>query len=298
VTDDGTVRYRVVHRTTYRYASPMIDGYTVATLLPRDAPYQRVESAELDVRPAPDQRDDGVDTFGNNVQRFGIHHPHDELVVEARSVVTVDRRDDVGPDEPWEDVVGRLTSLRGDDALEIGPFLGRSIFVDLPLLGGRLAGIAGESFTPGRDVIAAAADLCDRIHRGFVFDPTFTELSTPLGEVLAGGRGVCQDFAHLATGCLRSIGLAARYVSGYIETDPVPGQERLVGADASHAWCSMWTPGAGWVDFDPTNGQLPARRHVTVAWGRDYADVTPVRGVVIGPATGQTLDVSVDVVAV
>jgi transglutaminase-like putative cysteine protease len=120
-------------------------------------------------------------------------------------------------------------------------------------------------------------------------------VSTPLADVLAARRGVCQDFAHLATGCLRSLGLAARYVSGSIETAPPPGEPRLVGADASHAWCSVWTPEAGWVDFDPTNGHLPVNQHVTVAWGRDYADVTPVRGVMIGPATTQLLEVSVDV---
>ena len=133
------------------------------------------------------------------------------------------------------------------------------------------------------------------IYETFEYDPTFTDVSTPLSAVLAGRRGVCQDFAHLAAGCLRSLGLAARYVSGYIETDPPPGRPRLVGADASHAWCSVWVPQLGWIDFDPTNDRLPTHRHVTLAWGHDYGDVAPVRGVVIGPAVDQALSVEVDV---
>jgi transglutaminase-like putative cysteine protease len=169
------------------------------------------------------------------------------------------------------------------------------VFVDLDDLGVALRSIAARSFTPGRGIVEAAKALCTDIHATFRFDAGFSDVSTPLHRVLAARRGVCQDFAHLAVGCLRSIGLAARYVSGYIETDAPEGGERLIGADASHAWCSMWTPFAGWVEFDPTNGHLPVNRHVTVAWGRDYADVTPVRGVMIGPSTSQHLDVSVDV---
>ncbi len=192
-------------------------------------------------------------------------------------------------------MAAHVDTLRGDEALEVGPFRARTRFVDLDRVGAELSAIARVSFTPGRGVVEAAHDLCNRIFTGFTYDPTSTEISTPLADVLASKRGVCQDFAHLATGCLRSIGLAARYVSGYIETKPPPGRERVVGADASHAWCSIWTPSAGWIDFDPTNDHFPTRRHVTVAWGRDYADVTPVRGVVIGPSTAQTLDVAVDV---
>ena len=152
-----------------------------------------------------------------------------------------------------------------------------------------------DTFLPGRPIVDAVEALCLQIFEQFEFDPHFSNVATPLDAVLSARRGVCQDFAHLAIGCLRSLGLAARYVSGYIETEPPPGEQRMVGADASHAWCSVWTPKAGWVDFDPTNGHLPGNQHVTVAWGRDYADVTPVRGVMIGPATTQDLYVSVDV---
>jgi transglutaminase-like putative cysteine protease len=289
------VRYRVSHRTTYRYTSPMTDGYTVAHLLPRATPWQHVEDATLDVEPVPDQLAEHEDVFGNRVVQFGVHRPHDHLVVEATSTVAVTPRPPLADDTPWERVAETVRVASGDDALLVGPFLGSSRFVDLAAVGDQLHAIATASFLPGRGVVDATRDLCDRIFTGFTYDPTFTELSTPLADVLTARRGVCQDFAHLATGCLRSVGLAARYVSGYIETDPVPGQPRLVGADASHAWCSVWTPLAGWVDFDPTNGHLPTDRHVTVAWGRDYGDVTPVRGVVIGPAAEQTLDVAVDV---
>jgi transglutaminase-like putative cysteine protease len=156
-----------------------------------------------------------------------------------------------------------------------------------------------DSITGGihldRPIVDAVRELCTTIYEQFTFDPGFTDIATPIADVLAARRGVCQDFAHVAVAALRSKGLAARYVSGYIETSPPPGQPKLVGADASHAWCSVWVPQIGWLDLDPTNDQLPPRRHVTVGWGRDYRDVAPVRGVVIGPSTEQTLDVSVDV---
>ena len=293
-----STRYRVVHRTSYLYASEMTDGYTLAHLLPRETPRQHVEHAEVRVDPEPSQRDDYVDSFGNRVVQIGMHQPHAGLVVEATSEVVVQARGDVYDDTPWERVVSAVDDVRGDDAIDIGPFRGRSPFVDLATLGARLAAIAAPSFPPDRGVVDATRDLCHRIHTDFTFDKTSTELSTPLGDVLEARRGVCQDFAHLAAGCLRSLGLSARYVSGYIQTDAAAGRERLVGADASHAWCSLWTPLAGWVDLDPTNDHVPADRHVTVAWGRDYADVTPVRGVVIGPASTQSLDVSVDVALV
>jgi transglutaminase-like putative cysteine protease len=297
-TSGGERRYRVVHRTTYRYALPMTDGYTVAHLLPRDTPRQRVAAAAVTVVPEPTERDEHVDPFGNRVIQFGVHHPHDELVVEADSLVDVDDPTPISDVEAWSDVAARVDVLRGDEALDIGPFRARTRFVDLDRVGVELAGIAYEAFTPGRGTIEAAQDLCHRIFADFTYDPTATEISTPLADVLTSRRGVCQDFAHLAAGCLRSIGLASRYVSGYIETRPPLGQDRVVGADASHAWCSIWTPSAGWIDFDPTNDHFPTRRHITVAWGRDYADVTPVRGVVIGPSRAQTLDVAVDVALV
>ncbi len=291
----GDRRYRVTHRTTYRYEQPMTDGYTVAHLLPRATPLQRVEESAVAIDPEPAEYDEFTDAFGNRVMQFGVHRPHEHLVVESRSVVVLTPHTGLGPGEPWEEVAALVRDARDDAALEIAPFRASSQLVDLARFGAELWEIAAPVVAPGRGVIDVARDLCHLVFEGFEFDPTSTDVSTPLGDVLATRRGVCQDFAHLAVGCLRSFGLSARYVSGYIETEPPPGAERLVGADASHAWCSVWTPGAGWVDFDPTNDHLPVIRHVTVGWGRDYGDISPVRGVVIGPSATQLLDVSVDV---
>lgn len=289
------MRYRVTHRTTYRYGAAMTDGYTVACLVPRPTDWQQVEESTVRLVPEASEWDSYIDAFGNLVNQFGLHEPHDDVAVEAVSVVDLAERAMPVDETPWETVVEQLGSIGGDLATEVGFFRASSTFVDIAAFEPALAQIARESFTPGRPIVDAAAALCSAIFEGFVFDAGFSTVSTPLAEVLSARRGVCQDFAHLAIGCLRSIGLSARYVSGYIETVPPPGRERLIGADASHAWCSLWTPQAGWVDFDPTNGHLPVNDHVTVGWGRDYADVTPVRGVMIGPATTQELDVSVDV---
>jgi transglutaminase-like putative cysteine protease len=287
--------YRVEHHTSYRYGDTMTDGYTVACLVPRPTDWQRVRESEVRLVPAASEWDSYLDAFGNLVHQFGLHEPHQEVSVEAVSVVEVLERAMPVDDTPWEQVVEALDGLDGELAVDVGFFRSPSTFVDQVALGDQLRSIASGAFTPGRAIVDAAAAFCEQIHQGFEFDPHFSNVSTPLAEVLSARRGVCQDFAHLAIGCLRSLGLAARYVSGYIETVPPPGQERLLGADASHAWCAVWTPRAGWVDFDPTNGHLPVNDHVTVAWGRDYADVIPVRGVMIGPATSQALDVSVDV---
>jgi transglutaminase-like putative cysteine protease len=289
------VRYRISHRTTYQYGMPMADGYTVAHLLPRPTAHQVVETAEVIVDPVPDERAERIDVFGNRVLQLGVHHAHDTLTLLAESEVVVAPATVTVPGEPWEVAAWRVAELRGGDALAVRPFAGSSPYVPLETHGAALREIAEEAFTPHRPVVDAARELCHFIYATFDYDPAFTDVSTPLSAVLAGRRGVCQDFAHLAAGCLRSLGLAARYVSGYIETDPPPGRPRLVGADASHAWCSLWVPQQGWIDFDPTNDRLPTHRHVTLAWGRDYGDVAPVRGVVIGPAVDQALTVEVDV---
>jgi transglutaminase-like putative cysteine protease len=291
-----TATYRVEHRTTYRYSTAMTDGYTVAVLTPRDTPTQRVLARAIDVTPTPDERTERIDVFGNTVVFIGVHRPHDELTIVGRSEVAVLEPPSLSHGAAWHDVARATSELRGPLAIDVGMFTGSSRFVDLVALGERLRSLASPSFTEGKAIVDALRSLCASIHIGYEFDPGFSEVSTPLGAVLDARRGVCQDFAHLAIGCLRSIGIAARYVSGYIETDPPPGGQRLVGADASHAWVSAWCGRQlGWIDFDPTNGALPVRRHVTIAWGRDYGDVTPVRGVVIGPTSQQQLDVAVDV---
>ena len=288
-------RFEVEHRTGYHYGAPMTDGYTVACLVPRPTDWQQVVESVVRLEPPPSEHDSYLDAFGNLVHEFGVHELHGALTITARSVVEVVTPSSPEDETSWEEVVAQLDTATGDLAWDAGFFRSASTFVDLADLGVALRSIAARSFTPGRPIVAATRALCLDIDESFRFDAGFSDVSTPLRRVLAARRGVCQDFAHLAVGCLRSIGLAARYVSGYIETAAPPGQERLVGADASHAWCSVWTPIAGWIDFDPTNGLMPADRHITVAWGRDYADVTPVRGVMIGPATTQHLDVWVDV---
>jgi transglutaminase-like putative cysteine protease len=268
----------------------MNDGYSLAVVTPRGTPLQRVEYVDVVVEPEPDERSRRNDVFGNHVLQFGIHRQHDMLTVAATSEVAVRPRRLDGDGPAWEHVAAEVTELRGAAALEVRPLAGGVPFVGDADGQAALAGLASPVFQRGRPVVDAARALCSVIHDQFLYDPSFTEVSTPLATVLAARRGVCQDFAHLAIGALRMYGLAARYVSGYIESS----SDRST-ADASHAWCSVWVPAIGWVDFDPTNGHLPADDHITVAWGRDYGDVAPVRGVVIGPPASQRLAVAVDV---
>jgi transglutaminase-like putative cysteine protease len=292
-----TARFQIVHRTEYQYGASMIDGYTVAHLLPRETPWQRVEAAEVLITPDADEYEESVDVFGNRVVRIGVHHAHERLGVVGRCTVAIDVPSDqaiASSSVAWDTVAAQLADARGDLAVDIGRFVAATDATpSLEALTEFTAGV----FAPGRPLVDAVRELSRRINESFLFDAGFSDVSTPLAAVIAARRGVCQDFAHLALACLRMQGLAARYVSGYIETLPPPGEPKLVGTDASHAWVSVWVPGFGWLDADPTNDQVPPQRHVTVAWGRDYFDVTPVRGVVIGPAAGQSLDVGVDVTA-
>jgi transglutaminase-like putative cysteine protease len=288
-----TTRYRVTHRTNYCYGAPVASGQTIAHLLVRETPHQHVLSANVEVVPVPDHRHTHIDGFGNLVSYLALQQPHERLSVTATSDVDV-----VTPAGPpvspvWSDVPGLLAADTTSDGL-----LARQCALDSPLVvaDDALAEYARPSFPAGCPLHEGVAGLAHRIFTDFAFEPGFTDVTTPPMEVLDHRRGVCQDFAHLAIGCLRSLGLPARYMSGYIETEPPPGEAKLVGADASHAWFSVYVPGYGWLDADPTNDQVPPHRHITVAWGRDYADVTPVRGVVFGPAVDQTLDVAVDVV--
>ena len=287
------MRYSITHRTSYRYASAVTASHTIAHLLPRTSDGQQVLEASVDLWPVPDHRHDHVDAFGNDVVYFNVNGVHDELVITGRSQVSVsDEPATPGSTLAWDDVALQLASQLGHDAL-----LARLCTLDSAYVvrSPELAQYAMPSFAPGRRLADALADLTHRIFVDFVFDPSFSDVSTPLSEVLDHRRGVCQDFAHLAIGCLRTLGLPARYVSGYIETFPPPGEEKLVGSDASHAWLAVYDPQAGWLDADPTNDQVPPRHHVTTAWGRDYADVAPARGVVFGPPGNHQLTVAVDV---
>jgi transglutaminase-like putative cysteine protease len=293
-TSAGT-QYRVTHRTDYSYGATMADGYSVAYLLVRPTPSQRVLSSMLTTTPAPDEYDEWPDVFGNRMVQLGVHQPHDDFTVEAVSDVIVYTQERPRSNQPWERVAAQIAALRGPLVLETSAFTAPSRYVTVAEHRAALLRLANTAFTPGRPILNGVEALCTLIFETFSFDPTFTEVSTPLGDILHARRGVCQDFAHLAVGCLRALGLAARYVSGYLETEPPPGEPRSIGADASHAWCSVWIPDHGWLDFDPTNGVVAPGRHITVGWGRDYADVAPLRGVVIGPSSLQTLSVSVDV---
>jgi transglutaminase-like putative cysteine protease len=287
-------RVRVSHRTDYVYGTPMSDGFTSVHLEPRPTPWQTVESVAITIDPVPDELERSVDPFGNPVTRFAVHRPHSSLHVESEVVVTVLPQPVLPSTTPWTDIARAAHEARGELADELGPYLAQTALTpQLPAL----VALTSPEFLDGRPIAHAVSGLCHRIFETFRYDPGFTDLTTPLQHVLETRRGVCQDFAHVSVAALRSMGVPARYVSGYIETVPLPGEPKLVGVDASHAWCSAWAGALGWLDFDPTNDQMPPLRHVTVGWGRDYDDVTPVRGVVIGPGGGQSLTVAVDVVA-
>ena len=286
-------RYRIVHVTTYEYTEPVSLCQNVAHLAARPCTHQSNSSPVLSISPEPAVIEERVDYFGNPVHYFTIQEPHRRLTVRVDHVIGVAPRPSPGPTSTpaWEAVRDRLTTDRGAAWLDAAQFAFDSRYVAAHP---RYADFAGPSFPPGRPVLAAALDLVHRVHAGFAFDPQATTLATPVLEVFEKRRGVCQDFAHLLLACLRSLGLAARYVSGYLCTVPPPGTPRLVGADATHAWVSLFCGDAGWVDLDPTNDQIPADRHVLLAWGRDYDDVSPLKGVILGGGQHR-VKVSVDV---
>ena len=288
------MRYRVTHTTEYEYTGEVGQSYNEARLLPRFCQHQNLISARLEINPCESDYRIREDFFGNQVAYFSIPQPHQEFSVTAISEVQLFGQPgqlDFAQGATWETVRQTLWQERRTEVLEARQFALDSPFV---AASSALADYAGPSFPPGRPLTEAVHDLMQRIYRDFIFDPEFTTLATPLASVLEHRRGVCQDFAHLAIGGLRAHGLAARYVSGYIETLPPPGRQKLVGADASHAWFSVYLPDVGWMDFDPTNNQLPSNQHITVAWGRDYGDVTPLKGVIFG-GHNHELKVSVEV---
>jgi len=290
------MRYQVIHETTYSYEAPVVLSQQLLHLTPRVLDFQTLERHQVAIAPEPAETAGRSDYFGNPVTQIVLATPHSELSVRAESLVTVAARTAPAGDAPWEEMRERLRRAGSEHALEAAEFLFESPHVECFR---DLANYAGPSFTAARGLVAAAFDLTRQIHADFKFDPKATSVSTPLREVLAKRRGVCQDFAHLMTGCLRTLGLAARYVSGYILTTPPPGKPRLVGADASHAWVSVYCAGGAgeagsWIDFDPTNNCLVSDAHVTLAWGRDFSDVTPMRGVILGGGE-QELEVRVTV---
>jgi transglutaminase-like putative cysteine protease len=290
-------RYRVEHDTCYAYTAPVSQSWQLARLTPRALPWQSVLSHALQIEPRADERHDAPDSFGNTVTHFGLHGAHRVLRVRMQCTVEVDDRPEPhahGEPQPWEEV--RDAIRRTPPPEDLAPARMSEPTPLVPLSEGARA-YAANSLAPGRDWLEAVGELMRRIHADFEFVPGATTVSTSVDEVLHKRCGVCQDFAHLLLACLRAHGLPARYVSGYLLTDPAPGQPRLMGVDASHAWVAAWSPRDGWVEFDPTNDQRADTRYITLAWGADFADVVPLRGVILGGGA-QEMEVSVSVVPV
>jgi transglutaminase-like putative cysteine protease len=289
------MRYRIVHQTAYRYSEPASLSQNELVLQPRETAFQHVGQSHLTILPDPQYKSSRTDFFGNMVQVFMVQHPHTELTMTTTSLVdTLPPADPSSRQTPaWEDVARQLIGHPRPEELDAFQFVFASPLITISP---KARNYARASFPPGRPLLNGAIDLMGRIFTEFTYDKSATTVDTGVDQVLADRKGGCQDFAHLAISCLRSLGLAARYVSGYMETLPPPGKPKLVGADASHAWLSLFVPGIGWVDLDPTNNLIPSERHITLAWGRDYGDVTPVKGVVMGGGV-HTLSVMVDVAA-
>ena len=287
------MNYRIRHLTRYTYGERVQVSLNQVCLQPRETPYQARTSFRLEVQPRPATWSTHTDYFGNQQAIFTLNQPHQAMEVRAESVMEVRPRirTDLADTPAWETVRNRLPQPRDPAALEAYQYVFASPFIPV---GPAFVDYARPLFTPGRPLGEAALALTRRIQAEFTYDPRATHLGTPVRDVLQNRRGVCQDFAQLEVACLRSLGLAARYVSGYLRTLPPPGQPRLVGADASHAWIAVWLDEAGWLELDPTNGCRVDQDHITVGWGRDYFDVTPVRGVILGGGQ-QGIQVSVDV---
>ncbi|CAH8282058.1 transglutaminase-like putative cysteine protease [Mariniflexile fucanivorans] len=292
------MEFQVIHTTSYEYESGVTFCHNIATLKPKTMLGQTLLDYKLDISPEPAEITERTDFFGNTITRFSIQKYHKELKVTAKSRILRDYtlQPDIGTS-----VTGKTINL--ENALELlkkntpehidaKQFILESIFI--AKITPEMKAYAEVSFKPERPVFEAAFDLMTRIFTEFKFDSGFSTIATPLHEVMKEKKGVCQDFAQIAIACVRSIGLPARYVSGYIETLPPPGKEKLVGTDASHAWFSVYIPTFGWIDFDPTNNQIPKNQHITVSWGRDYYDVPPLKGVIY--STGKNkMQVSVDI---
>ena len=288
------MNYRIRHTTRYQYPDVVSHCFNEARMSPLTGSGQQCVRSRFVIHPTPDYTSQREDYFGNQVTSFHILQPHRELTVTVYSDVHVDDLSQpllFMKDIPWETVRDQLAASLDAALLSVREFVLPSELA--PLLD-EVRAYALLSFLPGRPLLDAVKDLTKRIFTDFKYDPSSTTISTPLADVLAQRAGVCQDFAHLAIACVRSVGLPARYVSGYLETLPPPGEEKMVGADASHAWFAVHNLDDGWVAFDPTNNVQPGVQHIMLAAGRDFADVTPLKGVIFGGAQHQ-LSVSVDV---
>jgi transglutaminase-like putative cysteine protease len=286
--------YTVRHRTTYMYQSDVAYSRLIAHLEPRQTARQQALAVNVTLDPAPVKRFDRSDFFGNTTSWFIVDEPHTTLEILAESRVAIEPAP-VYPSAAslaWEGVRTRLEPPVGSDTFDVVQYT-----FDTPLTAtdADVVAYARPSFPRGRPLLACVLDLNGRIHRDFAFDKEATDTRTTVKDAFELRAGVCQDLAHVGIACVRAMGLAARYVSGYLLTHPPAGKERLIGADASHAWFSVWTPPFGWIDFDPTNDMLPSSEHITVAWGRDYSDVAPIHGIISGGSEHE-VDVAVDVI--
>ncbi|MFK8048141.1 MAG: transglutaminase N-terminal domain-containing protein [Halioglobus sp.] len=289
------MRFRVKHSTRYQYAQRVTRCYNLANVIPRDTERQQCLKNTITVSPQPITKHKRSDYFGNHAYHFEIQKPHTELVITAQSDVQISDRDhelnfDLGVS--YGEVLATLRDTLNDDTIQAREFLLNSPMIESSTA---LADYARPSFDHNRSLKACVSELTTRIFTDFSYDPEFTTIATPLADVLEHKKGVCQDFAHLQIGCLRAMGIPAKYVSGYIETLPKPGEKKLVGADATHAWIAYFSPGEGWVEFDPTNNSAANSQHIVTAFGRDFFDVTPVKGVIFGGGKNPILSVSVDV---
>lgn len=279
-----SAHYQIFHDTHYMYDSPVSLAQQLAHLWPRPSEWQRCTEQQLLISPIPTIRRDEFDVFGNPLTRLAFERPHDELQVNARLRVEVLERPklDFQQSPAWESTRSAMmysTRPMSADILEACRYRFESPYVHLKQ---SFIEFSADCFMAGQPLMFCVQALMEKIFTEFTFDGEATQVATPLVEVLETRRGVCQDFAHLMLACLRSRGLSARYISGYLLTQPPPGQPRLIGADASHAWVSVFCPVLGWVDFDPTNNVQPALEHISLAWGRDFSDVSPLRGVILG----------------
>jgi transglutaminase-like putative cysteine protease len=291
--------YRVKHETLYKYSAEVVHAHHLLHLVPRAMEHQSCSEQSIRITPEPSGKVDAIDAFGNPLQRLEFNRPHDQLSVASEMTVAVrERRTATAPSESWERVRNRLLYTArppGDDHLEALRYRVESPYVRIKQL---FTEYAADCFPAGRPLLAAADALMMKIYREMKYAPGVTDISTPLLQVLRDKRGVCQDFAHLMIACLRARGLSARYVSGYLRTSPRDGTPQLVGADASHAWVSAFCPPLGWVEFDPTNGVRAGLDHIAIAWGRDFGDVSPLRGVILGGGSHRlTVRVGVELLA-
>ena len=288
------MNYQIRHLTRYRYSEAVTNSQHDLHLLPRSLPSQRCLSANLEIKPTPSVCEERTDYFGNRAHHMVLASAHSELSVLASSRVEVTASATVVPEQDlaWELTVRQIEQDRSQRHVQEMTFPSPYI-VPWP----ELRTYALASFPAGQPLLQGCLDLMARVHGDFVYDAKATTIATPLDEVFEHRRGVCQDFAHFMIACLRSLGLAARYVSGYLVTSPPPGKPRLVGADASHAWLSVFSPRFGFVDIDPTNKVVVGTQHIVLAIGRDFGDVTPLRGVVLGGGRHE-LEVAVDVLPV